>query len=286
MPQRMNHGTPPPLELEPGHTTILSPGHLQRSPVKGPDSNPSSPRSSRSRSRSPLSHANENSQSPLQVVDDHKDISDEVDTEKESHSSLVVPHPGLATSLAMAASESDKRSPLDLLSRVFPHMKRSVLQLIIQGCNGDVAAAIEQVLNTNGANRDAGSPSSPSIPQLTMKPMFPMSGRPFLPPHLPQVPAIKSAFSPIASMPSPPSHPLINGLRYAYGPAGVGARGLALGMPYPPSFLPNLASVGYNYGAMAAAAAAAAATSGQKNSGSVLSYGLCPCPYGPTTPDK
>ncbi|KAK3089808.1 hypothetical protein FSP39_006700 [Pinctada imbricata] len=41
-------------------------------------------------------------------------------------------------------STNGKKNYLDVLSRIFPQMKRSVLQLILQGCNNDMVQAIEQ----------------------------------------------------------------------------------------------------------------------------------------------
>ncbi|XP_005096931.1 doublesex- and mab-3-related transcription factor A2 [Aplysia californica] len=59
---------------------------------------------------------------------------------------------------AATAGGMGRRSPLDMLCRVFPHMKRSVLQLILQGCHNDMVQAIEQVLNNHNVNAgsDAG----------------------------------------------------------------------------------------------------------------------------------
>ncbi|XP_059151585.1 doublesex and mab-3 related transcription factor 3, truncated-like [Physella acuta] len=38
-------------------------------------------------------------------------------------------------------------SPLEILERVFPHQRKSVLELVLQGCNGDLVKAIEHFLS-------------------------------------------------------------------------------------------------------------------------------------------
>ncbi|CAH1773596.1 unnamed protein product [Owenia fusiformis] len=126
---------------------------------------------------------------------------------------------------------------LDMLCRVFPHMKRSVLQLILQGSGGDSVKAIEQVLN-NHSNKQSKATSSTEVLNIH---------RPYLTTSPPTVSAtsVKSAFSPIAAhmMPSGSLGPI----RYGYGAA---ARGL-ISMPYPSNFLPGLAASGYNYNGLA-----------------------------------
>ena len=214
-----------------------------------------------------------------------------------------------STSSSDCGSGSNRRSPLELLMRVFPKVGRGILQVVIRNCNGDVVQAIEQVLNsphhtatTSGASKSLNG-SSTSHP-IGLNPTAghggistPSSGtdtsystnslllahRPYLSaqnvmsggaPHNAMAPALKSAFSPLPSL---AAHQAVaaaaasNQLRYTY----PNTRGLALAMPYPPSLMPNLATLGAayaNYNAM---------TPQQK-----LSYSMCACPYGTSPTDK
>ncbi|CAL1545499.1 unnamed protein product [Lymnaea stagnalis] len=178
--------------------------------------------------------------------------------------------PAVVLEEAMLASHGQpgKRSPLDMLCRVFPHMKRGVLQLILQGSNNDTVQAIEQILNNhNSMLGNDGHQMNGHIPVslplgsvgvgaalnalaagqvgLSGSGFFPQS---YLPPTLGSS-AFKSAFSPISAPPT--AH--LNSIRYTYG-AAPGSRtssmAAALGIPYPP-LLPSLAlSSGYGYGAL------------------------------------
>uniref|UniRef100_H3DDG3 Doublesex- and mab-3-related transcription factor A2 n=1 Tax=Tetraodon nigroviridis TaxID=99883 RepID=H3DDG3_TETNG len=47
---------------------------------------------------------------------------------------------------------------IDILTRVFPSHKRSVLELVLQGCGKDVVQAIEQILNNSGAQSAKAGP--------------------------------------------------------------------------------------------------------------------------------
>lgn len=119
------------------------------------------------------------------------------------------------------------RSSLDMLCRVYPHMKRSLLQIILHSCHGDVIQAIEHVKRTHG---DAAAAQSKSDLPSTSLPDFP-----FLAPG-------RSAFSPI--MASLGFNPAV--LRYAYANAAASMGGSA----YPnilPHMLPPLAGSGTMY---------------------------------------
>ncbi|XP_028300492.1 doublesex- and mab-3-related transcription factor A2 [Gouania willdenowi] len=50
-----------------------------------------------------------------------------------------------------SSAASRQMNAIDILTRVFPSHKRSVLELVLQGCGKDVVQAIEQILNNSGA---------------------------------------------------------------------------------------------------------------------------------------
>lgn len=165
----------------------------------------------------------------------------------------------------LAAAGAQKRSSIDTLCRIFPHKKRSVLHLILQGCNGDLVQSIEQVLSNNHLDNQVSIASPISATSLlTNSPYFtsPLSSS-----------TLKSAFSPITGFGNVNA---MNSLRYTYGATG---RGLALAMPYPPGMLPSLAmsSAAYGYGGLAGT-----------NKG--FHYAMCPCcptkHYPPTNNEK
>ena len=182
---------------------------------------------------------------------------------------------GLKESL-QSQSPNGKKPPIELLCRVFPHMKRSVLQLILQGCNNDVVLTIEQVLNNHSSNAAAAT-SSTSQNNAVNPAASMLSFRPYLPATAggPGANGMKSAFSPFTTFPSP--HPAQ--MRYAYAAgAGRNMAQIAAAMPYPPGFMPNFASM------------TAAANMGYSMMGlgpanipkSNVQCGVCPyTPYGP-----
>lgn len=222
--------------------------------------------------------------SGVQSPSNDSDYAGSVDRRPEPRPSSPTQSKGLAGAMvALAGAEAGgtgtaRRVPIDMLCRVFPHMKRSVLQLILQGCNGDMVQAIEQVLNNHSGEQSPGvngNSSTMSSPEGLSLAAGGVTHRPYMTSASPVINSngLKSAFSPITSLASAASVAAAaaasNPLRYAYPPA---ARGLALAMPYPPGFMPNLASLGYGYAAGGLAAA-------QKGA---LPYPLCPtipCSY-------
>ncbi|XP_051928825.1 doublesex- and mab-3-related transcription factor A2 [Hippocampus zosterae] len=138
---------------------------------------------------------------------------------------------------------------LDILTRVFPSHKRSVLELVLQGCGKDVVQAIEQILNNpaQGAQRKSGSEetwsgdrmvqSSQPPPSTSSSSSAPAPARPMLPGAMTL--SNRSAFSPLQpNAPhfgaEPGAYPLgthlgLNPLRLAY---SAHSRGLAFMTPY------------------------------------------------------
>ncbi|KAM6921092.1 doublesex- and mab-3-related transcription factor A2 [Xenentodon cancila] len=170
--------------------------------------------------------------------------------------------PGSVSSLASdSGSETDKdeqepspssaasrhMNAIDILTRVFPSHKRSVLELVLQGCGKDVVQAIEQILNNSGAqassktgpeetwtaermlqNAQQPPPASSATTALT-RPMLPgamtLSNRSAFSPLQPNAPHFGA---------DPSTYPLgthlgLNPLRLAY---SAHSRGLAFMTPY------------------------------------------------------
>ena len=137
-----------------------------------------------------------------------------------------------------------KKSALEMLGRLFPHMKRAALQQVVHDCNNDPVIAIEQIL---AKQKSAHAPSAPGAGgrlAITHKPYATTAA------DTCTTTGVKSAFSPINSA----ALNSFQSLQYAY---ASNSRGLAF-MPYPTGFLPSLplGPAGYNYGAFAAAASA------------------------------
>lgn len=146
-----------------------------------------------------------------------------------------------------SSAASRHMNAIDILTRVFPSHKRSVLELVLQGCGKDVVQAIEQILNNSGAQGSnkagpdetwtaermlQGAQQPPPPPATTAAPTRPM---------LPGAMTLsnRSAFSPLQpNAPhfgaDPSTYPLgthlgLNPLRLAYSAHG---RGLAFMTPY------------------------------------------------------
>ncbi|XP_073333040.1 doublesex- and mab-3-related transcription factor A2 [Pagrus major] len=146
-----------------------------------------------------------------------------------------------------SSAASRHMNAIDILTRVFPSHKRSVLELVLQGCGKDVVQAIEQILNNSGAqgsnkaapdetwtaermlqNAQQPPPSSASTTAQT-RPMLPgamtLSNRSAFSPLQPNAPHFGA---------DPGTYPLgthlgLNPLRLAY---SAHSRGLAFMTPY------------------------------------------------------
>ncbi|XP_076132503.1 doublesex- and mab-3-related transcription factor A2 [Alosa pseudoharengus] len=135
------------------------------------------------------------------------------------------------------SAASRQMNAIDILTRIFPSHKRSVLELVLQGCGKDVVQAIEQILN------NSGQPKAPeetwNAERLLQSTQPPMSSTPR--PMLPGAMTLsnRSAFSPLQPNTShfgadPSTYSLgthlgLNPLRLAY---SAHSRGLAFMTPY------------------------------------------------------
>ncbi|XP_071953705.1 doublesex- and mab-3-related transcription factor A2-like [Antedon mediterranea] len=140
--------------------------------------------------------------------------------------------------LSLAAKHSGKQ-PIDTLIQLFPSQKKSVLELILQGCDGDLVQSIEQILSNHPGAQVATHSSTTTFPfPTTSSSTSYVTHRPYLPTAPLASSGIKSAFSPLsatdraamASSSGPFPH-----MQFAYAPYG---RGLALVNPYPPTMFP------------------------------------------------
>ncbi|XP_045159713.2 doublesex- and mab-3-related transcription factor A2-like [Mercenaria mercenaria] len=129
-------------------------------------------------------------------------------------------------------SSDGTNKSVDMLCRIFPHMKRHVLQLILHGCQGDVVQAIDQIFNSQSDTESRSKPTMESVP-LVASPAY-------TPTTLDS--SIKSAFTP-RSISGLTASQSLSPLRYSWG--GMPPRGL-FSVPYQ-SMLPSLASSFHPY---------------------------------------
>ena len=123
-------------------------------------------------------------------------------------------------------SQEGTNKSMDMLCRIFPHMKRHVLQLILHGCQGDVVQAIDQIFNSQ-SETDHRPKTTESIPFVATPTYTPAT----------MDSSIKSAFTP-RSISGLAASQTLSSLRYSWG--GMPPRGLFTA-PYQ-SMLPSLAS--------------------------------------------
>ncbi|XP_040263604.1 doublesex- and mab-3-related transcription factor A2 [Bufo bufo] len=149
-----------------------------------------------------------------------------------------------------SSSSARQRTPIDILTRVFPTQKRSVLELVLQGCGGDVVQAIEQILNNRGQEKGDETWSREAALQ-SIQPSVSTTHRPLIAGAItPTIGTLgsRSAFSPLqpnsthfgteTSTYQLGGHFGLNPLRLAY---SAHSRGLAFMTPYSTAgFMPTL----------------------------------------------
>ncbi|XP_067845833.1 doublesex and mab-3 related transcription factor 3, truncated-like [Heptranchias perlo] len=64
-----------------------------------------------------------------------------------------------------APAGKSKRPPIEVLTKVFPNQKQSVLELVLKGCNNDLVSAIETLLSST--TRRSGGPKCSNKPQTS-----------------------------------------------------------------------------------------------------------------------
>lgn len=137
----------------------------------------------------------------------------------ESGSESEKPKAEVSGDVARPASSGREREPVEVLMKIFPHVKQDVLESALSACTGDIVKAIEMVLASK-EGRCADEPDAP-LTENTAAAQWPRAL------HLP---ASKSAFSPLQSSTVKPfgSESLyglspcfgINPLRVAYSGSG------------------------------------------------------------------
>ncbi|TNN74388.1 Doublesex- and mab-3-related transcription factor A2 [Liparis tanakae] len=146
-----------------------------------------------------------------------------------------------------SSAASRHMNAIDILTRVFPSHKRSVLELVLQGCGKDVVQAIEQILNHSGAqgSNKAGAEHTWTAERVLQNAQqSAASSASTTAPTRPMLPGAmtlsnRSAFSPLQPnsphfAADPSAYPLsthlgLNPLRLAY---SAHSRGLAFMTPY------------------------------------------------------
>lgn len=136
-----------------------------------------------------------------------------------------------------SSASARQMNAIDILTRVFPSHKRSVLELVLQGCGKDVVQAIEQILNNSGQPKVPEESWAAERMLQSMQPPSASAPRPMLPGAMTL--SNRSAFSPLQPNAGhfgadPGAYPLsthlgLNPLRLAYSAHG---RGLTFMTPY------------------------------------------------------
>lgn len=189
-----------------------------------------------------------------------KDVISVSKTPKESHK---INSPPGATSVHPSAVPTAFRpgrlSPFEILQRIFPFQKKTVLELVLQGCNGDLVKAIEHFLSVGDTLMASPTQGQPDHSQPTFAgsrsenrfhPYMAAAFTPFIMADgLNKFPlaGVKSAFTPLSTSLTPSSQTL----PYVFPPrpSGFSAETLLgrtppifpqLGLPRPELMAPQL----------------------------------------------
>ncbi|KAL7648655.1 UNVERIFIED_CONTAM: hypothetical protein RMT77_000562 [Armadillidium vulgare] len=102
---------------------------------------------------------------------------------------------------SMETTGKEDLSGIDILSKIFPNEKSTVLELVLSGCQGDLLRAIEHFLSVNENLKRSSTNNSPG--NLTLRPNESQT----FAPQKPSIGGLKSAFTPLSpSQSTPTSH--------------------------------------------------------------------------------
>nr|VCU79645.1 Dmrt93B [Euperipatoides kanangrensis] len=120
-------------------------------------------------------------------------------------------------------------TPLEILSRIFPMQKKNILELVLQGCNGDLVKAIEHFLSANDALlAQQAAATALHSPYITMTNLHsPISTSKV------SLGGVKSAFTPLTASisNSPSSYTTFSTKAAAFSTEGLLARGTIFSSP-------------------------------------------------------
>lgn len=250
-----------------------SPSHSPTSLQESQDGGIASPTSS----VSPALSASTSVQSPHNVVAEGKETH-EVSKNKDKSHDYELSKRDQAAEGGEDDGKANSKAPIDVLCRLFPAQKKTVLELILQGCEGDIVQAIEQILNSQPkdsrsslrqerqANHSPHEGEHPTTETTCVNGTF-ITHRPYLStshmvcPPCTTSSAFKSAFSPLPPERSVPTA------------STAGTFPPTLRLPYPP--YPRGIPLWHPYSSgMFPAAAAAAAALGVQPSMEYLTGGM------------
>ncbi|XP_014675028.1 PREDICTED: doublesex and mab-3 related transcription factor 3, truncated-like [Priapulus caudatus] len=170
-------------------------------------------------------------------VDKPADVGNVGSAPKESRRASTPPPCGTINASALpTAFRPGRLSPLDILQRIFPFQKKTVLELVLHGCNGDPVKAIEHFLSvgdtmlasssaSSTSHQVATAPAGPtyvgSRAETRFHPYMAAAFTPFvMADGMNKFPfgSVKSAFTPLSSAMPTPAH----AWQYAFPPRPAG----------------------------------------------------------------